>query len=182
MASATAPTGKRSRSTDPGLPIKRPRTAKLRRGGTESVDTPKAKLNGESPRSAGPVRSAKSFGSDGMSRFSTRSSKSTRSDGSTPLSGSARTPTTQGTAGGKRSASQPRSKQAQKLPASVPSLSDTESFGSSEEDTLAALSGSRSSLRRRGSSSNAKPSARIGACPNSSGFPQSQVRISSSFE
>ena len=34
-ASATAPTGKRFRSTVPGLPFKRPRTAKLTRAGTE---------------------------------------------------------------------------------------------------------------------------------------------------
>ena len=137
-ASATAPTGKRSRSTDPGLPIKHYRTAKLTRAGTKSVETPKAKSAGNSPRSAGPVRSAKSSGSDGMPRVSARSSRSTRSYRSTPTSGSARTPTTHGPAGGNRSASQPRCKRGQNHPASVPLLSDTESF-ESEEDTLAAF-------------------------------------------
>ena len=108
--SATATTGKRSSSTDPGLQIKRPRTAKLTRARTESVDTTKAKSAGESPRSTGPVRSAKSSGSDGIPRVSTQPSRSTRSDGSTATSGSARTPTPQGTAGRKRSASQTGSK------------------------------------------------------------------------
>ena len=139
-SSATAPTGKQSRSTDPGLPTKRPRTVKLTRAGTESVDTAKAKSVGESPRSTGPVRSAKSSVSDGIPRVSTRPSRSTHSDGFTATSGPARTPTTQGTASRKRSASQTGSKRAQKLPATVPPLSDTESFESSEEDTLAALS------------------------------------------
>ena len=59
-SSANAPTGKQSRPTDPGLPTKRPHTVKMTRAGTESVDTAKAKSTGESPRSTGPVRSAKS--------------------------------------------------------------------------------------------------------------------------
>ena len=50
-------------------------------------------------------------------------------------------------------------KRTQNLPDRVPPLSDTDSFESSEEDTIAALSGSCSSLRRRGSSSNVPPSA-----------------------
>ena len=50
-------------------------------------------------------------------------------------------------------------KRTQNLPDIVPPLSDTDSFESSEEDTIAALSGSCSSLRRRGSSSNVPPSA-----------------------
>ena len=47
-ASANPPTGKRSRSTEPDLPIKRPLAAKMTRSGTESVFTASVKPAGES--------------------------------------------------------------------------------------------------------------------------------------
>ena len=76
-ASATPPIGEKSRSTDPNLPIKHPRPA-MTRSVTKSVDNHSVKSTGESPRSTGPVQSAKSIGSDGPIKRP-RAAKMTRS-------------------------------------------------------------------------------------------------------
>ena len=169
--SATTPTSKRSRSTESHFPIKRPRAAKMTRSGTEAVDTPSVKSSSGSPRSTGPVLSATLSGFTGASPVSARSSRSARSDESKVTSGSARIPSTQGVASETRSAFQAGNERDQKLPARDPPLSDTEPFQSNKEDTLAALSGSRSSLRRCGSSGNAPPSSGSTPVPSIVDYP-----------
>ena len=148
-ASAPPSTDKRSRSTEPDLLIKRLRAAEMMRSGMEPLATQPAKSAGESLQSTMPVQSDTSPGFTRTPRVSARPSRAARSDDSKATSGSSRTPSTQGIASKTQSASQAGNKRAQKLLASDTPLSNTESFDSFEENTLAALSRSRSSLRHR---------------------------------
>lgn len=149
-------TSKRSRPARSSLPTKRPRTSKSTRSGSDRAATPPATPTGDSGRSK---RSTKSV----------RSAKSSVPAETPPASkqpvGSTNASSAQGIASKSPSGSQTGGKRAQKLPAKDLSSSETESFSSTEEDTLAALFGSRSSLQRRGSSSRAPPSSKSAPTP-----------------
>ena len=104
-----------------------------------------------------PRRSTKPSESDEPPCLSKKIYISARPKQSNTTPGSAQASSTQGVLSIALSASNANGDRAQKLPADCLFTSNTEPFESFEEDTLDDLSGSRSSLRHRGSSKNAPP-------------------------
>ena len=153
----------------------------------ESEAIPSVKSTGRILRSTGPVGPTQTSGSKEGFPKSARSSRQAQHDKSQASSGRSTRPVrpTQGLAGKTRSNFQTGNKRTQKLPASNLSLSETDSFESSDENTLAALSGSRSCrdavdcprAYRRGQDLPLLRSSWILPIPSLYPF-QSQVRIS----